>query len=97
MGFTVKTDEFMLTRHSFVTCFRFPKGNNDLKYKQIHIFCLFSGGVGFDINCGVRLVRTNLDLKDVQPVREQLAQVTITFSFLRPFFEESLDFCIMFT
>ena len=34
------------------------------------------GGVGFDINCGVRLVRTNLFEKDVQPIKEQLAQVS---------------------
>lgn len=27
------------------------------------------GGVGFDINCGVRLLRTNLYEKDVQPVK----------------------------
>jgi tRNA-splicing ligase RtcB len=32
------------------------------------------GGVGFDINCGVRLLRTNLSEKDVMPVKEQLAQ-----------------------
>ena len=32
------------------------------------------GGVGFDINCGVRLLRTNLMEKDVQPVKDQLAQ-----------------------
>lgn len=32
------------------------------------------GGVGFDINCGVRLLRTNLHLKDLEPVQEQLAQ-----------------------
>ncbi len=32
------------------------------------------GGVGFDINCGVRLLRTNLTEHDVAPVREQLAQ-----------------------
>lgn len=32
------------------------------------------GGVGFDINCGVRLLRTNLSEKDVKPVKEQLAQ-----------------------
>ena len=32
------------------------------------------GGVGFDINCGVRLIRTNLSEKDVQPVKEQLTQ-----------------------
>jgi tRNA-splicing ligase RtcB len=32
------------------------------------------GGVGFDINCGVRLIRTNLTEKDVgEEVREQLA------------------------
>ena len=30
------------------------------------------GGVGYDINCGVRLVRTNLLLADVQPVMVQL-------------------------
>lgn len=37
-------------------------------------FFTHSGGVGFDINCGVRLLRTNLDECDVQPLKEQLAQ-----------------------
>lgn len=32
------------------------------------------GGVGFDINCGIRLLRTNLTVKDVEPVKEKLAQ-----------------------
>lgn len=32
------------------------------------------GGVGFDINCGVRLVRTNLDITQVEPLKEALAQ-----------------------
>uniref|UniRef100_A0A0K2TLJ9 RNA-splicing ligase RtcB homolog n=2 Tax=Lepeophtheirus salmonis TaxID=72036 RepID=A0A0K2TLJ9_LEPSM len=32
------------------------------------------GGVGFDINCGVRLLRTNLTEKDVQPVKERITQ-----------------------
>lgn len=32
------------------------------------------GGVGFDINCGVRLLRTNLLERDVSPHREALAQ-----------------------
>ncbi|CAE8585893.1 unnamed protein product [Polarella glacialis] len=32
------------------------------------------GGVGFDINCGVRLLRTNLLYNDVQPLKERLAQ-----------------------
>lgn len=27
------------------------------------------GGVGFDINCGVRLLRTNLMEKDILPVK----------------------------
>lgn len=27
------------------------------------------GGVGFDINCGVRLLRTNLTEKDVAPFK----------------------------
>ncbi len=30
------------------------------------------GGVGYDINCGVRLLRTNLDYDDVQPVIREL-------------------------
>jgi len=30
------------------------------------------GGVGFDINCGVRLIRTNLTLKEVKPKIELL-------------------------
>ena len=30
------------------------------------------GGVGFDINCGVRLLRTNLTLSDVKPKLEKL-------------------------
>ncbi len=55
------------------------------------------GGVGFDINCGVRLVRTNLDESDVGPVKEQIAQalfnhipvgvgsqVQISFSYAHP-------------
>ncbi len=32
------------------------------------------GGVGFDINCGVRLLRTNLMESDVVPLQEQLTQ-----------------------
>jgi tRNA-splicing ligase RtcB len=31
------------------------------------------GGVGFDINCGVRLLRTNLDEKEVRPRLNRLA------------------------
>jgi tRNA-splicing ligase RtcB len=33
------------------------------------------GGVGFDINCGVRLIRTNLLERDVLPVKEHLTDV----------------------
>jgi tRNA-splicing ligase RtcB (3'-phosphate/5'-hydroxy nucleic acid ligase) len=35
---------------------------------------LVAGGVGFDINCGVRLIRTNLTEADVHPVKEELTQ-----------------------
>jgi tRNA-splicing ligase RtcB len=34
-----------------------------------------AGGVGFDISCGVRLLRTRLVTEDLQPVKEQLAEV----------------------
>jgi len=37
------------------------------------------GGVGFDISCGVRLIRTNLTREDVEPVREQLAQLLFQY------------------
>lgn len=43
------------------------------------------GGVGFDINCGVRLLRTNLEEKDVQPVKEQLAQVSMHLPTFTPY------------
>lgn len=32
------------------------------------------GGIGFDINCGVRLIRTNLSLKDVKPRLSDLVE-----------------------
>lgn len=32
------------------------------------------GGVGFDINCGVRLIRTNLTYDDVKDKKEELCQ-----------------------
>merc|ERR1719464_1403002 len=32
------------------------------------------GGVGFDINCGVRLIRTNLMKEDIVDIQEALAQ-----------------------
>ncbi|WIA31617.1 hypothetical protein OEZ86_002502 [Tetradesmus obliquus] len=33
------------------------------------------GGVGFDINCGVRLLRSSLNIEDLFPVRDKLADV----------------------
>lgn len=35
------------------------------------------GGVGFDINCGVRLLRTNLFEKDVQPVKVNILNLKV--------------------
>ena len=48
-----------------------------MSYIHVHIHTnyTYTGGVGFDINCGVRLIRTNLFEKDVTPIKEQLAQV----------------------
>nr|MBA4404965.1 RNA-splicing ligase RtcB [Nanoarchaeum sp.] len=34
--------------------------------------CISPGGIGFDINCGVRLLTTNLEKKDVEPKIKQL-------------------------
>jgi hypothetical protein len=47
---------------------------NDIKAISHTVLVLCSGGVGFDINCGVRLLRTNLHERDVAPIKEQLAQ-----------------------
>jgi tRNA-splicing ligase RtcB len=33
-----------------------------------------AGGVGFDISCGVRLLRTGLTVEDLQPLKEHLAE-----------------------
>ena len=30
------------------------------------------GGIGFDINCGIRLIRTNLKIEDLEPVKKRL-------------------------
>ena len=32
------------------------------------------GGIGYDINCGVRLLKSNLSFKDVEPYLESLAR-----------------------
>lgn len=37
------------------------------------------GGVGFDINCGVRLIRTNLHADDLMPVKEELTQLLFDY------------------
>lgn len=64
-----------------IQSFRLVKNSDYLFLFSLIILLIFNlklnsikGGVGFDINCGVRLIRTNLDEKDVQPVKEQLAQ-----------------------
>ena len=33
------------------------------------------GGIGFDINCGVRLIRTNLDISEVRPIIKELIEI----------------------
>jgi RNA-splicing ligase RtcB len=45
------------------------------------------GGVGFDINCGVRLLRTNLTEKDVQPIKVRgLCHSYVTHFIMNSFF-----------
>src|SRR2546425_6188715 len=39
---------------------------------ETHSGVISPGGIGFDINCGMRLIRTDLTLTDVQPRMEQL-------------------------
>jgi tRNA-splicing ligase RtcB len=39
---------------------------------DVHDGVISPGGVGYDINCGMRLIRTDLTLEDVQPRLEQL-------------------------
>lgn len=40
---------------------------------QFH-FLMCVGGVGFDINCGVRMIRTNLTEEQVAPHKEDLCE-----------------------
>lgn len=64
---------------------KMPKGAPNIESPLcncVFVLVFLLGGVGFDINCGVRLLRTNLDEKDVQPVKEQLAQVSVVLSSL---------------
>jgi tRNA-splicing ligase RtcB len=44
--------------------------------EQAYACCDYStySTFGVDINCGVRLIRTNLDYKDVEDKKEQIAQ-----------------------
>lgn len=37
------------------------------------------GGIGFDINCGMRLIRTNLTIKEVQPKLKQLVDLLFQY------------------
>src|SRR5437667_9751165 len=38
------------------------------------------GGVGYDINCGVRLIRTNLTEEDVRPSPAKLVEQVFNFT-----------------
>lgn len=53
------------------------------------------GGVGFDINCGVRLLRTNLHAKDVLPIKvifeySLVAKIQYSVSFIDLFFSGTI-------
>jgi hypothetical protein len=53
--------------------------NNQTFFQDDPLSIVSPGGVGFDINCGVRLLRTNLHLRDVLPVKEELTQLLFDF------------------
>ena len=70
---------------------------------------LSPGGVGYDINCGVRLLRTELDFQDVKPVIRQLidklfryvpsgvgsrGRISLSISELDEVLEEGVDWAI---
>lgn len=40
---------------------------------------LSPGGVGYDINCGVRLIKTNLDVEEIQPVIDSLIETIFRY------------------
>lgn len=67
------------------------------------------GGVGYDINCGVRLLRTNLDQDDVKPKLKELVQalfrnipsgvgstgkVSLSFSELNRVLDEGVEWAV---
>ncbi|KXJ15883.1 tRNA-splicing ligase RtcB-like [Exaiptasia diaphana] len=74
------SDTAFLIKKGFVPNMRVPgkfyinETLEKMMFDELRHWCGSSGGVGFDINCGVRLLRTNLDEKDVQPLKERLAQ-----------------------
>lgn len=60
---------------SYFRYFAMPKITGiDRRSPNVLAYRVPLGGVGFDINCGVRLVRTNLSYEDVLPVKEKLTQ-----------------------
>ena len=40
--------------------------------------CISPGAIGYDINCGVRLMRTNLDIRDLEGREEELVDALFT-------------------
>jgi len=47
-------------------------GMHEVKAFDVQDGVISPGGIGFDINCGMRLIRTDLTLADVQPYLEKL-------------------------
>lgn len=66
--------QFMLSYVNSMICLGFAVGNVAAFDMDDPTAIVSPGGVGFDINCGIRLLRTNLHVNDIEPVKEQLAQ-----------------------
>ncbi|HMF33686.1 MAG TPA: RtcB family protein [Candidatus Lokiarchaeia archaeon] len=67
------------------------------------------GGVGYDVNCGVRLLRTNLDFADINPIVPQIMEnlftdvpsglgskgrISLNYSQLDDILEQGLVWCV---
>ena len=60
---------------------------------------MIAGGVGFDINCGVRLLRSDLRIEDIENIKTQLADTlfkTIPVGVVRSIFLFIFLFLVLF-
>jgi RNA-splicing ligase RtcB len=76
MLLSVHQCSIVIVSHLFVYLFRygFAIGNVAAFDMSDQNSIVSPGGVGFDINCGVRMIRTNLMEDQVGPLKEELCE-----------------------